>query len=112
MLAIMQDRYGGPEVLELREVPRPEPEPHQVRVTVRAASLNAADWHMMRGDPRIARLSIGWRRPRAPIRGRDVAGVVDAVGARVTRFALGDEVYGDLGDACGAFAEQVCASEE
>ena len=86
--------------------------PHQVRVKVRAASLNAADWHMMRGDPRIARLSIGLRRPRARIRGRDVAGVVDAVGAGVTRFAPGDEVYGDLGDTCGAFAEQVCASEE
>ncbi len=112
MLAIVQDRYGGPEVLELREVPDPEPGPLQVRVRVRASSVNAADWHMMRGDPRIARLSIGVRRPKAPVRGRDVAGVVEAVGASVTRWQAGDEVYGDLGEASGGFAELVCVAEE
>ena len=112
MQAIVQDRYGGPEVLELREVPDPVPGHREVRLRVTASSVNAADWHMMRGDPRVARLSIGVRRPRAAVRGRDVVGVVDALGPGVTRWQVGDAVYGDLGDGSGAFAELACAHED
>src|SRR4051794_16680387 len=97
MTAVVQERYGGPEVLELREVTRPEPAAGQVLVRVCAASLNAADWHIMRGLPLMARLSFGLRAPRRRIRGSDVAGVVEAVGAGVTRWRPGAEVYGDLG---------------
>ncbi|MFG2297347.1 NAD(P)-dependent alcohol dehydrogenase [Streptomyces sp. NPDC048603] len=106
MKAIVQDRYGPPEVLEHREVDRPVPGEHDVLVRVRAAAVNAADWHLMRGDPYVARPVLGLRRPKVPVRGRDFAGTVEAVGAAVTGLRPGDEVYGE---ADGAFAEYVCA---
>ena len=86
MTAVLQEAYGGPEVLALGETRRPEPATGQVLVRVRAAGLNAADWHIMRGLPLMARLSVGLRAPRGKIRGSDVAGVVEAVGAGVTRW--------------------------
>ncbi|HRI98298.1 MAG TPA: NAD(P)-dependent alcohol dehydrogenase, partial [Nocardioides sp.] len=72
MTAVVQDRYGGPEVLSVRDVTRPEPAQGQVLVAVRAAGLNAADWHLMRGLPLFARLTVGLRAPRSKIRGSDV----------------------------------------
>jgi len=115
MKAIRQDRYGGPEVLVLDELPDPVPGPGEVLVRVRAASVNAADWHVMRGDPRIARIAspgvFGRRGPKAPVRGHDVAGVVEARGTGATRFAVGEEVLGDVGDRGGAFAELVSVPE-
>ncbi|MFG1677037.1 NAD(P)-dependent alcohol dehydrogenase [Micromonospora sp. NPDC049282] len=111
MKAIVQDRYGPPETLALAEVPVPVPRPDEVLVRVEAAALNAYDWHAMRGDPRMARLAMGPRRPRARIRGRDVAGRVEAVGADVRRVRPGDAVFADLGDANGAFAEYACVPE-
>jgi len=110
--AIVQDRYGPPETLALTDVERPSPGSHELLVRVRATSVNAADWHVLRGDPYVARLAFGLRRPRARIRGRDVAGVVEDVGDGVTRFKPGDEVCGVLGMAEGAFAEYVCAPED
>ncbi|SCL70852.1 NADPH:quinone reductase [Micromonospora citrea] len=111
MKAIVQDRYGPPETLALADVPTPAPAADEVLVRVEAAALNAYDWHAMRGDPRLARLTMGLSRPRARIRGRDFAGRVEAVGAHVRRLRPGDPVFGDLGDANGAFAEYVCVPE-
>ena len=111
MTAVVQEMYGGPEVLALRETLRPEPATGQVLVRVRAAGLNAADWHVMRGLPLMARLSVGLRAPRGQVRGSDVAGVVEAVGAGVTRWQAGDEVYGELGIAGGGFAEYAVVDE-
>ncbi|MEU3920049.1 NAD(P)-dependent alcohol dehydrogenase [Streptomyces sp. NPDC029004] len=115
MKAIVQDRYGSPDVLELTELDKPAPAANEVLVRVHAASVNARDWHVMRGDPYIARLMLpsvfGFSGPKRRIRGRDFAGRVEAVGAEVTRFRPGDEVYGDLGNADGAFAEYVCAPD-
>ncbi|CCH19644.1 NAD(P)-dependent alcohol dehydrogenase [Micromonospora lupini] len=111
MKAIVQDRYGPPETLALAEVATPTPAPDDVLVRVEAASLNAYDWHAMRGDPRMARLAMGRTRPRARIRGRDFAGRVEAVGAEVRQVRPGDAVFGDLGDANGAFAEYVRVPE-
>ncbi|MFE9751222.1 NAD(P)-dependent alcohol dehydrogenase [Saccharothrix saharensis] len=111
MQAITQHRYGPPDVLRLDEVDRPVPADDEVLVRVRAAAVNARDWHVMRGDPYLARLMpgvMGPRRPKALIRGTDFAGVVEAVGRRVTRLRPGDAVYGE---ADGAFAEYVCAPE-
>jgi NADPH:quinone reductase-like Zn-dependent oxidoreductase len=107
MKAIVQDRYGSPEVLRLEDVDRPVPGAGEVLVRVHAAAANAHDWHVMRGDPYIARLSMGFGAPKAKIRGRDFAGTVEAVGDGITRFQAGDEVFGDLGPAEGAFAEYV-----
>jgi NADPH:quinone reductase-like Zn-dependent oxidoreductase len=108
MKAIVQDRYGAPSVLRVGEVPEPLPAAGEVLVEVCAATLNARDWHAMRGDPYLARLSFGLRAPRMRIRGTDFAGRVAAVGRDVTRFRPGDEVFGE---ADGAFAEYVCAPE-
>jgi NADPH:quinone reductase-like Zn-dependent oxidoreductase len=112
-LAVGQHRYGSPDVLTLRHVPRPTPGPGEVLVTVKAASLNARDWHVMRGEPRLARLmdlsTFGLRRPRVPIRGTDLAGVVEAVGAGVTRWQPGDAVFGE---GAATFAQHAVASAD
>ncbi|MET9901484.1 NAD(P)-dependent alcohol dehydrogenase [Streptomyces sp. NPDC006446] len=109
MKAIAQDRYGSPDTLELREFDKPVPAGNQVLVRVEAVSLNAYDWHHLRGDPYLARLTFGVRRPRQRVLGRDFAGRVEAVGADVKRLRPGDEVFGE---AEGAFAEYVCAPED
>jgi len=104
MQAIVHDRYGSPDVLELREIDEPTLSDDRVLVRVRAASVNAYDWHMLRGDPYVVRASEGLRRPKQPVVGVDFAGVVEAVGKDVTEFRPGDEVFGERG---GAFAEFV-----
>ncbi|MDK1342302.1 NAD(P)-dependent alcohol dehydrogenase [Streptomyces sp. 378] len=108
MKAVVQDRYGSADTLEYREVDRPVPGAGEVLVRVHAASVNAYDWHFMRGDPLLGRGVMGLRRPRAAVRGRDFAGRVEALGPGVTGLKPGDEVYGE---ADGAFAEYVCARD-
>jgi len=112
MKAIVQDRYGSPDVLALREIDKLVAADNEVLVRVHAAAVNAYDWHVMRGDPYLARLMLGFGGPKMKIRGRDFAGRVEAVGRDVKRFRPGDEVYGDLGDANGAFAEYVCVADD
>jgi NADPH:quinone reductase-like Zn-dependent oxidoreductase len=108
MRAATQHRYGRPEdVVRVTDVPVPEPGPADVLVRVRAASVNAADWHFTTGLPMFARAALGLRRPRRTLVGTDLAGVVVAVGADVTRFAIGDKVFGEVDG--GAFAEYVAA---
>lgn len=111
MKAMVQDKYGAPEVLELREIPKPELGADQVLIRVRAAGVNPGDWAIMSGLPYIARPFplYGMRKPKNPVRGTDVAGVVEAVGAGVTRFRPGDEVFGWC---TGAFADYAAASED
>jgi NADPH:quinone reductase-like Zn-dependent oxidoreductase len=110
MKAIVYHRYGGPEVLRVEDIPIPEVNDGQILVRVVAASVNPLDWHLLRGEPYIARFDMGWRMPKqaTPIPGVDVAGMVEAVGAGVTRFKPGDEVWGHKGR---ALAEYVCARE-
>ena len=81
MRAILRHRYGGPEVMTLEQTDVPTPQDDQVLVRVHAASVNAYDWHMLRGKPYVARLGEGFRRPKAPEMGVDAAGVVEAVGS-------------------------------
>jgi len=109
MKAIVQDRYGSPDVLELREIEKPAIEEAGVLVRVRAASVNALDWHVTRGVPFLVRMTEGLRRPKIPVRGVDVAGTVEAVGTKVTQFQPGDEVFGMRS---AAFAEYVCGKEK
>ncbi|HWC42993.1 MAG TPA: NAD(P)-dependent alcohol dehydrogenase [Actinomycetota bacterium] len=97
MRAVVQDTYGSAETLELRDVPRPAPADGEVLVRVRAAGLDRGVWHVMTGLPYMVRLvvpTMGLRRPKAPIRGMDLAGQVEAVGRDVTRFRPGDAVFG------------------
>jgi len=110
MKAIVQNRFGGPEVLEFTTVDTPVADDDEVLVQVCASSVNAYDWHFLRGDPYLARLMMGGlRRPPTKIRGRDFAGRVVATGRNVTRFKPGDEVFGDNFHRSGAFAEFVSA---
>ncbi len=110
MKAIVQHKYGSPDVLDLEEVQKPIPKENQLLIKVQAASINALDWHFMRADPFFIRLMSGFFAPKNKILGADIAGRVEAVGANVTQFQPGDEVFGSCGR--GGFAEYVCASED
>jgi NADPH:quinone reductase-like Zn-dependent oxidoreductase len=109
MRAITQDRYGSADVLHLTQIPRPEPKDGEVLLRVHSAGVDRAAWHMMTGRPYLGRLAFGLRTPRSPALGIEVAGTVDAAGAAVTRFAVGDEVYGF---ARGSFADYAVARED
>lgn len=109
MKAIIYPRYGSPQVLEFVDQEKPTPTENQILIKVVAASVNPLDWHKMRGAPFLVRLSDGLTKPKDSRLGVDVAGYVEAVGASVTNFQVGDEVYGT---ALGAFAEYVCANQD
>ncbi|EFH79772.1 NAD(P)-dependent alcohol dehydrogenase [Ktedonobacter racemifer] len=114
MKAIVHTHYGSPDVLQLKEVERPTPQDHEVLVQVHAASVNAADWHLLRGKPFLMRLmGFGLLKPKNKILGAAMAGRVEAVGRNVTQLQPGDEIFGDL-TTCGwgTFAEYVCARED
>jgi len=110
MRAIVQTGYGGPDVLELREIDRPGVGDDDVLVRVRAAALHAGDYFGMRGAPYMVRMAIGWPKPKKSyVPGFDLAGRVEEVGKNVTRFRPGDEVFGARTGTC---AEYVCAAQE
>jgi len=112
--ALTRDEYGPVENLAVREVPEPEIRSHQILIRVRAASLNRSDWEALVARPGYVRMSgVGLRRPRSPLLGTDLAGVVEAVGSDVTGFREGDEVFGDImyHGGRGAFAEYVAVPE-
>src|SRR5690554_4487337 len=96
MKAVMQLKYGTPEVLQLNEVEKPTPKDDEVLVKVHAVSLNIRDWYLLTGSPLVVRLFEGAiLRPKAQKLGSDIAGVVEAVGSSVTQFKPGDAVFGD-----------------
>ncbi|HEY8169778.1 MAG TPA: NAD(P)-dependent alcohol dehydrogenase [Candidatus Limnocylindria bacterium] len=103
MRAITYDRYGSPDVLRLSEVPVPSVADGNLLVRVGATSVNALDWHMLRGKPYVARLSAGLTKPKKPIPCVDVAGTVVAVGSEVTGFAVGDRVFANKGRAAAEY---------
>lgn len=113
MRAIVQTEYGSTDVLSVQTVPKPTPKADEVLVCIRAASVHAGDWHLMRGEPFLIRLFFGGLvKPKYPTLGTDMAGEVIAIGENVTRFQPGDAVFGDLSESgFGAFAEYVCAPE-
>jgi NADPH:quinone reductase-like Zn-dependent oxidoreductase len=109
MRAIIQNKYGSPAVLEIRDVGKPVVKDDEVLVRVRAAAVNSGDWHILRGVPYVMRLVFGLRKPRRETPGVDIAGQVEAVGNSVTQFRAGDEVFGWCR---GAFAEYASAAED
>ncbi len=113
MKAIVYRKYGPPDVLKLEEVEKPSPKNGEVLIKVHAASVNAADWHLMRADPFIVRLmGEGFLKPKHKILGADIAGVIEEVGGNVEKFRRGDEVFGDISECgWGGFAEYACARE-
>ena len=109
MKAITQYKYGTPDVLKFEDIDNPVVGDDDVLLRVQAASVNKGDWHLLTGTPRIARLAFGLFRPKQIIPGLDVAGQVEEVGANVTRFKSGDEVFGEVK---GSYAEYVCVPED
>jgi len=113
MKAIVFTEYGSPQHLVLKEVPRPTPGDDEVLVRVHASSVNSWDWEFQSGTSFISRLFMGWFKPKRSKQklGADIAGTVCEIGKSVTRFKPGDEVFGDLWDRWGGFAEYACAPE-
>jgi len=113
MKAMVFKRYGPPDGIKLKEVPKPTPKEDEVLLKVHASSINSWDWEFLNGTPFINRLMFGVFKPKSGKRilGADIAGTIEAVGSRVRRFRLGDEVLGDLWDNWGGFAEYACAKE-
>jgi NADPH:quinone reductase-like Zn-dependent oxidoreductase len=113
MKAIVYDSYGSPDVLRLNEIEVPAAGKDDVLIKVHAASVNAADWHLLRGEPYAMRLmGFGILKPKHRILGADVAGRVESVGRNVTQVRPNDEVFGDISECgWGGFAEYVCAAE-
>ena len=113
MKAMAYTEYGPPDVLELTEVEKPVANGDEVLLKVHAASVNPADWHLLRGTPYIARLQLGLRKPKERVLGCDVAGQVEAVGKNFNNKQPGDEVFGSpFMHGFGAFAERVCVPED
>lgn len=112
MKAIVYHAYGRPEVLELRELPKPIPKDNEVLIKVEAVSVNSWDWDLLRGEPILIRMW-GLFKPRYHILGSDIAGIVEAAGPEVKNLKPGDQVFGDL-SSCGwgGFAEYACAPED
>ncbi|MBB4051626.1 NADPH:quinone reductase-like Zn-dependent oxidoreductase [Devosia subaequoris] len=111
MKVAAQQRYGGPDVIEIVERPKPMPGPGEVLVEVRASTVTLADCAFRKAEPFIVRLFGGLFRPKLDVLGDDIAGVVVAIGAGVSRFAVGDRVHGCTGAALGGMAEYVCVKE-
>lgn len=110
MRAFVYRRYGGPDVVELAEVPTPVPRDNEVLVRIHATTVTSGDWrvrtlHVPTGLGLVARLAIGFTRPRQPIMGSEMAGTIESVGKHVTRFRVGDEVFGFPGGAMGCHAQ-------
>ena len=111
MKAIIYTKYGGPEVLQVKEVEKPFPKDDEVLIKVHAVSINDWDLGLLHGDF-INRMLNGLRKPKRTILGSDIAGRIEAVGKNISKFKIGDEVYGDLSGRWGGFAEYVCAPEK
>ncbi len=112
MKAAMQSRYGGPEVIEVRDIAKPVPQEDEILVRVVATTVTLADSAFRKADPVIIRLFGGLFRPKMTILGDAIAGVVDAVGSKVTRFKIGDAVYGSVGPNLGGMAEYVRVKQD
>jgi NADPH:quinone reductase-like Zn-dependent oxidoreductase len=112
MQAITFSNYGGPSVLALSEVEKPTPTGNQVLIKIYATSVNSADCRLRRADPWLVRLLLGITKPRVKILGGVFSGVIDAIGKDVTKYKVGDEVFGSTGLSFGAYAEYKCLSQE
>lgn len=111
MKSVIVKSYGGPEVLNVQNVPTPEPSENEVRIKIKATSITAASTFMRKGTPYFGRLFLGLRRPKVKTPGTDLSGVIDAVGSKVSLFNVGDEVVAETGLNCGSYAEFLCLPE-
>lgn len=113
MKAIICKEYSLPESLTLEETPKPSPKEDEVLIKIRATAVNDYDWSMVTGKPKLYRLLFGLRKPKHPIPGMELSGIVEEIGASVSNFKAGDSVYGDVSEfGFGTFAEYMCINEK
>lgn len=111
MKVITARKYGPPEVLQLEEWEMPSPKKNEIRVKIYNTSVNSADWRIRKPDPNLARLFFGITKLKQPILGGSIAGVIDSVGENITKFQIGDKIFGSTGLGMGAYAESICLPE-
>jgi NADPH:quinone reductase-like Zn-dependent oxidoreductase len=111
MKSIIVNSYGGPEVLEIKNVAKPTPKENEILIQIKATAITAASTFMREGKPYFGRLFIGLRKPKTQTPGTDLSGIIEAVGKNVTKFKVGDHVMAETGLNCGAYAEYICLSE-
>jgi NADPH:quinone reductase-like Zn-dependent oxidoreductase len=112
MKSVVVNSYGGPEVLNVENVDKPTPRENEILVKIKATAITAASTFMREGKPYFGRVFIGLRRPKAKTPGTDLSGVIEAVGATVTKFKVGDKVMAETGLTCGSYAEYICLGED
>jgi NADPH:quinone reductase-like Zn-dependent oxidoreductase len=112
MKSVVVNSYGGPEVLNVENVDKPTPRENEILVKIKATAITAASTFMREGKPYFGRVFIGLRRPKAKTPGTDLSGVIEAVGATVTKFKVGDKVMAETGLTCGSYAEYICMGED
>ncbi len=111
MKAITYKKYGGPEVFTLSEMPKPTPKANEVLIKIKASTVTSGDRRIRQADPNLVRLFYGLRKPKNSILGHELAGVVEAVGTEVSRFKVGDKIFGTTGFASGTYAEYIALPE-
>ena len=112
MKAVVYSNYGTPEVLSLAQVAKPEPKDNEVRIRIHATTVTSGDVRLRKADPFVMRFIFGLFKPKSPILGHEVGGVVEALGKKVTRFHIGDRVFGSTGMRSGTYAEYICLDED
>jgi len=112
MKAVITEKYGKPEVLQVKEIEKPTPKPNEILVKISATSITAASTFMREGKPYFARLFIGLTKPKIKTPGTDLSGIVERVGSDVKEFKVGDQVMAETGLNCGAYAEYICLSAD